>query len=286
MVSQQPPGAGESNEPVVLYEKKENFARITLNRPDVLNAINQGILQGLSAALDAAAIDDEVRAVIITGAGRAFSSGGDLSESSRRILAGGTAGEAAEGVTTQQEVYLKIWNHPKPVIAAVRGYAVGAACELTMVCDLTIAEEGARLGEPQIRHGYGPPVLMMPWTVGIKAAKDLLLTGDLLEANDAKTAGLVSRVVPAGTLDDEAEKLASRLAAIPHAALRMNKRLVNRTFEIMGLLSGLDYRADPAYAELWKESQQDEETKARLRVLQEQGWEAFIRSRNAPHEAR
>lgn len=285
MVSQQPAG-GESDAPAVLYEKKDNFARITLNRPDVLNAINQAVLRGLSDALDAAAADGDVRAVIITGAGRAFSAGGDLSESSRRILAGETAGGSGGGVNLQQQVYLKVWNLPKPVIAAVRGYAVGAACELTMACDITIAEEGARLGEPQIRHGYGPPVLLMPWTVGIKWAKDLLFTGDLLEANDAKAAGLVTRVVPAGTLDEEAENLARRLAAIPHASLRMNKALVNRTFEIMGLLTGIDYRSEQAYADLWAESQQDEETKARLRVLQEQGWEAFIRTRNAPHEGR
>ncbi|MCX6023518.1 MAG: enoyl-CoA hydratase/isomerase family protein [Chloroflexi bacterium] len=283
----QPPP--ERDEPAVLYEKKGAFARITLNRPDVLDAINQAVLRGLNDALDQATADDEVRSVILIGAGRAFSSGGDLSQSSRRAVEGAEAPAPdpdAPAPITQPEVFLKIWNLPKPVIAAVRGYAVGAGCELMMMCDIAMAEEGARIGEPQIRHGFGPPVLILPWIVGMRRAKDLLFTGDLMDANEAKAIGLVTRVAAAGTLDEEAEKLAERLAAIPAAALRLDKALLNRTFEIMGLLPGLNYRSQPAYADLFDTAMNDDETKARLRVLQERGWEAFIKERNAPHEAR
>ncbi|MBI4498939.1 MAG: enoyl-CoA hydratase/isomerase family protein [Chloroflexi bacterium] len=278
-----PPPTGES-EPVVLYEKKEHFARITLNRPDVLNAINQAVLRGLNEGLDQAEADDEVKAVIITGAGRAFSAGGDLTESSRRIVAGQEDAAAEEPPRlSAHEVYTKIWHLSKPVIAAVRGHAVGQGCEMTAVCDITIASEDARLGEPQIRHGFGLPMLIVPWLMGLKQSKELLLTGAIMDAHEAQRLGLVNRVVPNDKLDEEAENLARRIAALPQATVRADKALINRVFELMGILQSLNYQQQPAFADLAASaSERSEETREHMRRLQEQGWEAFIQTRNQP----
>jgi enoyl-CoA hydratase/carnithine racemase len=267
-----------TKQPVILYEKKEGFARITLNRPDVLNAINSEMTHALLGALTTAEEDDDVRAVIISGAGRAFSAGGDITESSARILADQTDSRESEGPGV---AHMKVWELSKPVIAAVHGYAIGQAFELAAVCDFTIASEEAKFGEIQIRHGYGPPVLMTPYVVTLKRAKEVLLLGDMVEAKEALAMGLVNRVVPRDKLMETAEEIAKRIAALPRATVKMNKALVNRAYEISGFRSALNYRQEPEYADLWRASQQDEETRSRLRVLQERGWDAFRNERDA-----
>lgn len=152
----------------VLYEAAGGVARITLNRPRVLNAINKNVTRLLSAALDRAEADEDVRAVILTGAGRAFSAGGDLWSSLY---------PDDDPAPDALDVQMRIWSFGKPVIAAVRGHAVGQAFELAGVCDLTIATESARLGEIQIRHGFGVPVLISPFIMNQKQAKEVLLLG-------------------------------------------------------------------------------------------------------------
>ncbi|MCA9855385.1 MAG: enoyl-CoA hydratase/isomerase family protein, partial [Dehalococcoidia bacterium] len=131
----------------VLYERKENFAVITLNRPVVLNAVNWSILRRLEAALDQAEADDEVGAVVLTGAGRAFCAGGDIQS---------TPPEDDLPTPRGTDLYMRMWNMPKPFIAAVRGFAVGQGSELAAMCDMTIAADDAVFGELQIRHGFGP----------------------------------------------------------------------------------------------------------------------------------
>ena len=151
-----PPGPDD-----VLYETLDGFARITLNRPVVLNALSKNVQRLLHAALERAERDDAVRAVILTGAGRAFCAGGDMHAALYPDDAPAPSG---------LDVQLKIWSSPKPVIAAVRGHAVGQGCELAGVCDITVAAEDAQFGEIQIRHGFGPPVLITPFLVGLKNA--------------------------------------------------------------------------------------------------------------------
>ena len=273
----------ESGGNPVLYEKRDDsIAVITLHRPGVLNAMNSALTQALLAALTDADEDDAVRAVIVRGAGRAFSAGGDITESSRRILANDTTAESG----TPGAAHIKVWELGKPVIAAVHGFAIGLAFEFAGACDFTVLAEDAKVGEIQIRHGYGPPVLMTPYVVTLKRAKEILLLGDMVEAKEALTMGLVNRVVPADKVMEEAESIASRIAALPHATVKMNKALINRSYEIAGFRSALNYRDDPDFADLWKTSQQDDETRERLQVLQDRGWEAFRNERDARYHGR
>ncbi len=273
----------ESGGNPVLYEKRDDsIAVITLHRPGVLNAMNSALTQALLAALTDADEDDDVRAVIVRGAGRAFSAGGDITESSRRILANDSTAESG----TPGAAHIKVWELGKPVIAAVHGFAIGLAFEFAGACDFTVLAEDAKVGEIQIRHGYGPPVLMTPYVVTLKRAKEILLLGDMVEAKEALTMGLVNRVVPADKVMEEAESIASRIAALPHATVKMNKALINRSYEIAGFRSALNYRDDPDFADLWKTSQQDGETRERLQVLQDRGWEAFRNERDARYHGR
>ena len=274
----------ESGGQPVLYEKREGgIAVITLHRPGVLNAMNSALSRALMAALTDADDDDDVRAVILRGAGRAFSAGGDITESSRRVLANDSG---AEQGAPGGGAHLKVWEMGKPVIAAVHGFAIGLAFELAGICDFTVLAEDAKVGEIQIRHGYGPPILMTPYVVTLKRAKEILLLGDMVDAKDALTMGLVNRVVPAEGVMDEAMSLARRIAALPAATVSMNKKLINRSYEVGGFRSALNYRDDPDFADLWASSQQDDETRERLQVLQDRGWEAFRNERDARYHGR
>ena len=262
-----PPGPDD-----VLYEARDGFARITLNRPVVLNALNKNVQRLLYAALERAEQDQAVKAIILTGAGRAFSAGGDLHASLY---------PDHEPAPSGLEVQLKIWTLAKPVIAAVRGHAVGQGCELAGVCDMTIAADDARLGEIQIRHGFGVPVLITPLLVGLKQAKELLMLGELLDAQGALRIGLVNRVVPAERLDEEAEAIARKLAALPDHTVRMNKALVNHAYELAGFREALAYRDDPALAALSERATDDDRSQQSFDALRDGGWSAFKQQRDA-----
>ena len=257
----------------VLYEAADGVAKITLNRPIVLNAINKNVTRLLDAALDRAEADEDVRAVILTGAGRAFSAGGDLWSSLY---------PDDDPAPDALDVQLRIWSFDKPVIAAVRGHAVGQACELAGVCDMTIAGESARLGEIQIRHGFGVPVLITPFITNQKLAKEVLLLGEVIPAEDALRMGLVNRVVPDDELDEAAMEMARKLAALPPVAVRLNKRLVNLVYEQMGLIDAVRYRDNETLMEYLEA--EDTVGTARQRVREEQGWAAFKRERDQGYE--
>ncbi|MGE0601278.1 MAG: enoyl-CoA hydratase/isomerase family protein [Dehalococcoidia bacterium] len=257
----------------VLYEKRESFAVITLNRPVVLNAINWSITRRLWWTLGEAEKDDEVKCIILTGAGRAFSAGGDIQS---------TPPPDNEPSPSGMQINLKIWEMPKPVIAAVRGYAVGQGHELAGMCDMTVATEDAVFGELQIRHSFGPPILVTPFLTGIKQAKEILMLGERISAQDALRLGIVNRVVPADELMSTAEDMARKMAALPQKTVRTNKLLVNRSYELQGFRQALDYRADPAIAASMGTA--TEEPDPHLKVLREQGWEAFRASRDQLYE--
>ncbi len=252
----------------VLFEKRDNWALITLNRPVVLNAVNWSICRRLMAALEKAEQDDDVKAVVLTGAGRAFCSGGDLQST--------PPGDDLPTPSGSQ-ITMKIWQLDKPVVAAVHGYAVGQGCELAGICDMTIASDDAVFGELQIRHGFAPPTLITPFLTGPKQAKEILMLGERINAQDAMRLGLVNRVVPADKLLEEAAIVAQKLASLPEKTVRLNKLLVNRVYELAGFRDALDYRGDPAVAAF---TGREAEPDPHLRVLREQGWEAFRRSRD------
>lgn len=262
-----PPGPDD-----VLYEKGDGFARITLNRPTVLNAMNKNVQRLLNAALERAEDDDEVKAVILTGAGRAFTAGGDLYSHLYP-----DDDPAPSGMDNQ----MKIWSLLKPVIAAVRGHAVGQGFEFAGVCDFTIAAEDARFGEIQIRHGGSPPVLITPYMLGLKSAKEVLLLGEQIGAQDALRMGIVNKVVPVDQLQEEAEAWAKKIAALPPAAVMRNKFLVNRVYDLAGFREGLAYSDDPAVKALSESADDDRLTRERRQRLQETGWGAFKDERDA-----
>ena len=257
----------------VLYRSEGGVGWITLNRPIVLNALNKNMQRRLDAALDAAEADDEAKAIVLIGAGRGFSAGGDMWSGLY------PDDEPAPG---GPEVQRRIFDFPKPVIAAVRGHAVGQGFELAGVCDLTIASETARFGEIQIRHGFGPPTLITPYLVGLKHAKELLMLGEALDAQEAFRLGLANRVVPDAELESAAEAMAKKLAALPQNTMRLNKRLVNRVYELAALNEGLAYRSDPELDSLF--AGRDAVAQERHRLREEQGWAAFKQERDKGYE--
>jgi enoyl-CoA hydratase/carnithine racemase len=210
-----------------LYRCAGGLAEITLNRPEVLNAINGAMHRGILAALERAAGDDTVRAVVIRGNGRAFSAGGDIK-----------AVAAREDVGHPLVLGRAIWELPKPVIAAVHGYCLGQAFELAAVCDLTVAARSARFGEVEINHGWGPPLPVTPFALGLKRAKEMLLLGELIDAELAAQIGLVNRVVDDSELDAEVARIVDRIAGLKPEAVAANKKLVNRRYESAGFLAG------------------------------------------------
>jgi enoyl-CoA hydratase/carnithine racemase len=213
----------------VLYRVADGTATITLNRPEVLNAINGAMHRGILEGLEQAAGDDTVRVAVIRGSGRAFSAGGDL----KAVAAG-------EDVGHPKALGRAIWTLAKPVIAVVHGYCLGQACELAGVCDLTVAGRSARFGEVEINHGWGPPLPITPFALGLKRAKEMLLLGEMITAATAAQIGLVNRVVDDEALDAEVERIAGRIAGLKAEAVAANKRLVNEQYERAGFLASTE----------------------------------------------
>jgi enoyl-CoA hydratase len=218
---------------LVLYEVRPPAAHITLNRPDKLNALSAELFDQLEAALDRAAADDDVKVVVLTGAGRAFSAGFDLSEEAADQPP--TAVQWRGVLARDVEVTMQLWRLPKPTIAAVRGWCLAGGCEVAMACDMIVAAEDARFGEPEIRYGSGPVTLLMPFLIGQKKTNELLFTGDVVDAAEAHRIGLVNRVVPAAELDDAVAALTAKIAPTPAAVLRLTKLALLRAYEAAGV---------------------------------------------------
>ncbi len=219
-------------EPVLLQTVTPWGVRLTLNRPAKLNALSAELVAALSGAIDAAATDPRVRVIVLEGAGRAFSAGYDLTEEAE----GGTLGpvEWREILAADVAATLRILDCPKPVIAQIHGYALAGGLELAMACDLIVAAEGTRLGEPEIRYGSAPVTLLMPYLIGQKKTRELLLTGDLIDAAEAERIGLINRVVPAERLAAEVDVLADRLTRTPPEVMGPTKRMLNRVMDAAG----------------------------------------------------
>ncbi len=228
--------------PLVLREPAAWGVRLVLNRPDKLNAISRELREALVDAVAAATADEAVRVIVIAGAGRAFCSGYDLSEAQPP-----DAWTWREVLAEDVDATLAIWRCPKPVIAQVHGYALAGGLELAMASDLVIAADDARLGEPEIRFGSAPVTLLMPFLVGQKKTRELLMTGDLVDAVEAARIGLVNRAVPADRLAAEVDALADRLARVPPDVMAPTKLMLNRSMEVAGFLEavamGLDLQS-------------------------------------------
>ena len=263
-------------DPVLLVESTPWGVRLVLNRPAKLNAISAELRDALVAAVDAATGDDRVRVIAIAGAGRAFCSGYDLSEA-----APPTAWGWRDVLARDVEATLAVWSCPKPVIAQVHGYALAGGLELAMACDLIVAADDAQLGEPEIRFGSAPVTLLMPFLIGQKRTRELLLTGDLIPAAEAERIGLVNRVVPADRLAAAVDALAERLARVPPDVMAPTKLMLNRAMDAAGFAAavamGLDLQSFVNMSETAREFDA---------VVRRDGMKAALAWRDARYEER
>jgi enoyl-CoA hydratase len=226
----------------VRYEVDGPVATITMNRPEVANAQNTELIDDLAAAFGAADSDDDVRVVILAGAGKHFSSGHDLKalvgqaevDEWRRMR------ETPEGKFRHEKVMyfdrcVEIYNFRKPTVAAVQGSCIAAGLMLACMCDIIVAADDAVFQNPVLRMtGAGVELLVEPWELGMRKAKEFLLTGDTIDAAEAWRLGLVNKVVPAGQLMDAARELAGKIALVPPATAQVVKDSINHAFDLMG----------------------------------------------------
>jgi enoyl-CoA hydratase len=227
----------------ILYETRGPVALITLNRPERLNALDQPMLDALQAACDQAEADDAVGAVVLTGAGKAFSSGFDLQAQAAATPQG--VAEWRPVLRRDFDAAMRFWHLSKPTVAAVHGPALAGACEMAMACDITVATEDAVFGEPELKFGAGIVVMLLPWIVGPKRAKEIILLGlDRVTAAEAREMGLINRVVPNGHDVDEALGLARRMAGMDRTLVKETKRAINRTYDLMGMSAALEAALD------------------------------------------
>ncbi|MCK4795674.1 MAG: enoyl-CoA hydratase/isomerase family protein [Desulfobacteraceae bacterium] len=223
------------------YEKNEGIGIITLNRPESMNAISSEFIGELDQILDEIANDDEVSVVIITGGKKFFAAGADIKE----VIGLKTPIEAHRFVASAQSVFNKIESLEKPVIAAVSGLALGGGCELTLACDIRISADNAIFGQPEIKIGVipgGGGTQRLPRLIGLGMAKELLYTGEPIDAQEAYRIGLVNKVVPVDSLIEEAKKMAAKIVRQPNLALRITKLVVNEGIN-MELKSALTHEA-------------------------------------------
>jgi enoyl-CoA hydratase len=218
-------------EHVVLYEKKENIALLTFNRPGALNALNTEVNLKLIDLLEKAEADSDVRVIILTGSGeKAFVAGADIKE-----MMNMDAMAAREHAIRATRVTDIIWNLKKPVIAAVHGFCLGGGLEYALACDIRIASEKARFALPEINLGIMPGscgTQRLPRLIGLTKAKELCFTGDIIAAKEALALGLINHVFPPESLLEEAMALGKKIAAKSAAALMLIKSAMNKGMEI------------------------------------------------------
>ena len=212
----------------ILIEKNEGVGVITLNRPEAMNALSEALMEEMSSALDDFEADPAIGCILVTGSEKAFAAGADIKEMQSK---------------SYMDVYMedfisrnweRVTTCRKPVIAAVAGYALGGGCELAMMCDFILCADNAKFGQPEITLGILPGAggsQRLTRLVGKSKAMDMCLSGRMMDADEAERAGLVSRIVPAGELLDEAMKTAVKIAAMSRPAAMMVKESVNRSYE-------------------------------------------------------
>lgn len=269
----------------IIYEVGDRIATITLNRPEKRNALNWAMFADLSSALKEAERDRNVRVIILKGAGTCFSAGHDMSP---------TMGDAPKDMdksfgTDDLTVWdsrahvqghidydLEIWNNWKPVIAQVHSYCLAGASGLALACDMLIASDDARLGYPPVRGmAPGDEIAIYSWHVGLKKAKELSLTGDSLTAEEMLRYGMANYIFPREKLEEETRKIARRIANVDLGLLALNKRVVNRTFDLMGFTVSMQYGGE--FDTLGHFSRTDFG-----RIRREKGLQAALEWRDAP----
>ncbi|MFK7963141.1 MAG: enoyl-CoA hydratase/isomerase family protein [Burkholderiaceae bacterium] len=256
----------------VLYEQHGTVGVITLNRPQRMNAMDQAMLVEIGRVADEAEADDSVHAIVLTGAGNGFSSGFDLKAQAADTPVG--VEQWRSPLRNDFDAVMRFWHMSKPTIAAVHGPALAGACEMAMACDITVASEDATFGEPELKFGAGIVVMILPWMVGPKLAKEIILTGeDAITATRAYEMGIVNRITPSGQHLEEAIRIGRRIAGFDRTLVRETKRAINRTFELMGMGEALEAALD---IDLLIEGEGMPTKQAFLAIVREQGLRAAI----------
>lgn len=226
---------------LLMYEKAAPLAFITINRPESMNALSNALVEEFDKVFDLIEQDDEIRALIITGAGeKAFMAGADIKELEVRDFVLGR-----QQTKRRQEVFNRIAEMKIPVIAAINGFALGAGLELAIACTLRVACEEAKLGSPEVNLGIIPgdgATQRLPRIVGFGRAMEMILTGDFVDAQEAYRIGLVNKVVNREELMEAAKKLAGKIASKAPLAIQCGKEAVNRSMEV-GIYEGLAHES-------------------------------------------
>ena len=254
-----------------------DVAVLELHRPERLNALGKSMLLEINAAMDALEADPEVRAIVLCGAGRGFSSGFDLKEQMTRNPQG--AAVWREILELDFSTTMRFWDSAKPTVAAIHGPCMAGAFEMALACDISVCSRDAVFGEPELKFGAGIVTLLLPWMVGPKAAKDILLTGDdSVNAERALALGIVSRVVEPGEHLAAALRIARNIAVIDPDLVRDTKKALNRTYEIQGMRDALRTALDIDHA---IESAGSPDKKRFMELAREQGLKSALAWRDA-----
>jgi enoyl-CoA hydratase len=230
----------------IIYEKEERIALIKLNRPEVLNAMNKQLWLDFQVALEDVKNDPKIKALIITGEGRAFSTGADLKESKVRSIE-----EYREYLVELQETSKKIIRFEKPTIAAINGYALGSGYELALACDIRISAEEARIGSPEVKvtsSVTGGAMRLVQDLIGPGKAKELLFTGEYIDGKEAQRIGLVNRAVPLDRLMDEAREMAEKIVENSAFSIKMIKKGLHLARGEVSLEALMDFEIEACLA--------------------------------------
>ena len=235
------------NDELVIYETDGPIGIISLNRPNKLNAISHDLMVALQESFAEADSDPNTCVVVLRGNGRTFCAGFDMQGNEKK-----SALHWSERLLNEMAFEITPWTMRKPVVASVQGHVLGGGCQLAMMCDLVIAAEDTKFGEPEIRFAVSGPVYITPWIIGMRRAKELLYFGDMIDAQTALSYGMINRIVPAAELSTATLKYAHRLALIGREALIQTKASLNKGAEAAGIINALQVGADravPLYAD-------------------------------------
>jgi enoyl-CoA hydratase len=262
----------------ILLECRDGIAKITLNRPEKLNALSQLLLAELSAACDEIEADHDVRAVILAGAGRAFSSGMDIAPGRMRVAVPATA--LWQSSERSVRTLLRFWYMRQPTIAAVNGYAMGAGNVLALSCDIVIASSSAVFAEPEIRHVDPSPFPFLPFLTNNKHLNWFYLTGDSIDAQTASNWGLVTKVVALEELETASWQAAERIAKVPPYSAQMMKRSIHQVYDKMGFAESFEHNL--AMRMIEHAATEVPEKELLHHVRDTAGMRAFLEARDGP----
>ena len=262
----------------IMLDKSDHIATITLNRPEKLNALSSALLQEFSDALDDVHDDHDVNVLILTGAGRAFSAGFDITPG--QSYADHAVTDNWDSTHLAPRTLMKLWNIRQPTISAVNGYALAAGNVLAMTADIVIASDQAVFGEPEIRHVAHSPAILLPFMIPFRHLNWLYYTGDTIDAQTAEKWNMVNKVVPADDLMDEARKVAARIAMVPPFATQTMKRSIKATYDKMGFSEAFEHHLMLRMIESMTPNIPEREALNAIRDAE--GLKSFLEARDGP----